>query len=183
MRSLAIIPLFAFLLLACLLGIYLWQLGSGEKNTFQLPSALINKPIPEFKLPPIKNMEAQTKGLKTSDLKGKVALVNIWASWCPPCQAEHPILMNLADEGVKIYGINYRDTPRDARIFLEMLGNPYTKIGADIQGRVAIEWGVYGYPETFVVDQTGRIRYRHVGPINPGQLNSVIRPILNKVSR
>ena len=110
-------------------------------------------------------------------------VVNIWASWCPPCQAEHPILMDLAEEGVKIYGINYRDTPQDARIFLEMLGNPYTKIGADIQGRVAIEWGVYGYPETFVGDQTGRIRYRHVGPINPGQLNSVIRPILNKVSR
>ena len=143
-----------------------------------MPSALIDKPAPAFDLPPI---VGRKDGLATADLKGRVSLVNVWASWCPPCRAEHPVLMTLARDGVPIYGINYKDKPEDAMRFLKTLGNPFARIGADTTGRTAIDWGVYGYPETFVVDAAGRIRYRHVGPINPGQLDSIIRPILRKV--
>ncbi len=178
MRPLSLLPVGLFALLAVVFGVYLWQVGSGGKDISQIPSALIDKPVPAFDLPPI---QGRTDGLKTADLQGKVALVNVWASWCPPCRAEHPVLMTLARDGVPIYGINYKDRPQDALRFLNELGNPFARIGADTDGRVSIDWGVYGYPETFVVDAQGRIRYRHVGPINPGQLDSVIRPILRKV--
>ena len=182
-RPYTVAPLTVFALLVFVLGLYLWQVGSGKKYISQLPSTMIDKPVPEFVLPPIALTDINTLGLKTSDLLGKVSLVNIWASWCLPCRIEHPVLMALAKEGVTIYGINYRDKPYDALNFLKTLGNPYKRIGADSNGRVAIEWGVYGYPETFVVDATGQIRYRHVGPINSGQLDAVIRPLLNGMSK
>jgi cytochrome c biogenesis protein CcmG/thiol:disulfide interchange protein DsbE len=178
LRPLTVIPLAVFALLAVVFGAYLWQVGPGGKDISQLPSALIDKPVPAFDLPPI---EGRRDGLKTADLQGRASLVNVWASWCPPCRAEHPVLMTLARDGVPIYGINYKDRPEDAKRFLDTLGNPFARIGADTTGRVAIDWGVYGYPETFVVDAAGRIRYRHVGPINPGQLDSIIRPVLRKV--
>jgi len=108
-------------------------------------------------------------------------LVNVFASWCPPCHAEHPLLMQLAQEGVVIYGINVKDKPAAAKAFLDKLGNPYARIGADTTGRASIDWGVYGYPETFVVDKEGRVRYRHVGQITPQQLDTVIRPLLAKL--
>jgi cytochrome c biogenesis protein CcmG/thiol:disulfide interchange protein DsbE len=136
--------------------------------------------VPKFSLPPI---EGSGPGLSSEDFKGKVALVNVWASWCPPCRIEHPILMRLAREGVPIYGINYKDAPADAKRFLATLGNPYSKIGADRDGRGSIEWGVYGYPETFIVDRTGRIRYRHVGPILPRDLDATIYPILKALAK
>ena len=178
LRPLTLIPIAVFAVLAIVFGAYLWQVGPGGKDISQLPSALIDKPAPRFDLPPI---EGRSDGLRTEDLRGKVSLVNVWASWCPPCRAEHPVLMTLAKDGVPIYGINYKDAPADAKRFLDTLGNPFARIGADTTGRVAIDWGVYGYPETFVIDADGRIRYRHVGPIAPGQLDSIIRPILNKV--
>ena len=183
MRPYTVAPLTVFALLVFVLALYLWQLISGKKDISQLPSAMIEKAVPQFVLPPIAVTDINTLGLKTSDLQGKVSLVNIWASWCPPCRLEHPTLMALAKEGVTIYGLNYRDKPYDALNFLKMLGNPYKQIGADSNGRVAIEWGVYGYPETFVVDATGQIRYRHVGPIYSEQLDAVIRPLLNRVSK
>ena len=184
MRPLTIVPIGVFILIAAVFGFYLWQVGPGGKDISQIPSAMIDKPAPEFTLPPLPATAAEpdTGGRKTADLTGKVSLVNVWASWCPPCRVEHPILMTLAKDGVTIYGINFRDKPEDARRFLKDLGNPYAKIGADTEGRVVIDWGVYGYPETFVVDANGQIRYRHVGPINPGQLDSIIRPMLKKAA-
>jgi cytochrome c biogenesis protein CcmG, thiol:disulfide interchange protein DsbE len=184
MRPLTLIPIGIFAVIAVVFGVYLWQVGPGGKDISQLPSAMIDKPTPALNLPAIvaKPGETDTGGLKTSDLKGKVSLVNVWASWCPPCRIEHPILMTLAKEGVTIYGINYKDKPEEARRFLRELGDPFVKIGADLNGRASIDWGVYGYPETFIVDASGHIRYRHVGPINPGQVDSIIRPMLRKAA-
>tara|TARA_R110000868_G_scaffold778_9_gene5715 strand:+ start:405 stop:980 length:576 start_codon:yes stop_codon:yes gene_type:complete len=185
MRPLTVIPVAIFAVLAVVFGVYLWQVGPGGKDISQLPSAMIDRPAPQFDLPAIAGAPGRldTLGLKTADLVGRVSLVNVWASWCPPCRIEHPILMTLAKEGVTIYGINYKDRPEDARRFLDELGNPFARIGADTKGRAAIDWGVYGYPETFVVDASGRIRYRHVGPINPGQVDSIIRPLLKQAEQ
>ena len=172
------IPAAVFALLAAVFGFYLHQIGTGEKNAAEVPSVLIGKPAPEFDLPPIEGMDG---GLKTADLQGRVAMVNVFASWCPPCRQEHPLLMRLARAGVPIYGINIKDKPKDARAFLRRLGNPYRRIGADLSGRVSIDWGVYGYPETFVLDRTGRVRYKHVGPILARDLETRIVPLLKKL--
>ncbi len=180
MRLSYLLPVAAFVGLAAVFGFYLYQVGAGGKNISDVPSALIDKLVPEFELPPIMG---RNDGFATSDLAGKVALVNVFASWCGPCRVEHPILMRLAREGVPIYAINYKDKPEDALRFLTDLGNPYSRIGADNTGRTSIDWGVYGYPETFVIDRTGRIRYKHIGPIMPHDLDNTIRPILESLSR
>lgn len=177
-RPATLIPVGAFALLAAVFGFYLHQIGTGEKNAAQVPSVLIGKPAPEFDLPPIEGMEG---GLKTADLRGEASLVNVFASWCPPCQQEHPLLMRLARAGVPVYGINIKDKPKTARAFLRRLGNPYRRIGADLSGRVSIDWGVYGYPETFILDREGRIRYRHVGPILAHDLETRIVPLLKEL--
>ena len=139
-----------------------------------LPSALLDRPVPAFELPALEGAE----GFSTEDLKGRVSLVNVFASWCVPCRVEHPVLMRLAEEGVPIFGINYKDPPDQAKVWLAELGDPFEKIGADRNGRVGIEWGVYGVPETFVVDAEGRIRHRHVGPIQARDLERTLLPIL-----
>ena len=179
MRPVAFIPIAVFSALAVVFGIYLYQVGPGGKDISTVPSALIDKPVPAFTLPPI---EGRPGGFSTADLKNGVALVNVFASWCAPCRIEHPILMRLAEEGVPIYGINIKDEPKDAKAFLDNLGNPYKKVGADRSGRVSIDWGVYGYPETFVIDRQGRIRYRHVGPIMPQHLDEIIFPLIRKLT-
>ncbi|MGI9435796.1 MAG: DsbE family thiol:disulfide interchange protein [Geminicoccaceae bacterium] len=130
-----------------------------------LPSALIDKPVPTFELPPLLAAGDTIKGLSSDDLTGKVQLVNVFASWCGPCRVEHPILMKMAGDGVPIQGLNYKDKAGDAAGFLAELGDPYERIGVDANGRVGIDWGVYGVPETFIIDAEGKIRYRHVGPI------------------
>jgi cytochrome c biogenesis protein CcmG/thiol:disulfide interchange protein DsbE len=184
LRPLTLIPVAIFAVIAVLFGVYLWQVGPGGKDISQIPSAMINKPAPQFNLPAIKNLPETLKipSLTTADLKGKVSLVNVWASWGPPCRIEHPVLMTLAKQGVTIYGINYKDKPEDAARFLSQLGNPFKQIGVDSTGRAAIDWGVYGYPETFIVDAAGHIRYRHVGQIYPHQLESLILPLLKKAA-
>jgi cytochrome c biogenesis protein CcmG/thiol:disulfide interchange protein DsbE len=139
-----------------------------------LPSALLDRQVPKFELPALDGGE----GFSSEDLQGRVALVNVFASWCVPCRVEHPVLMRLAEEGVPIFGINYKDPPDKAQAWLAELGDPFAKIGADRNGRVGIEWGVYGVPETFVVDAQGRIRHRHVGPIQARDLEQTLRPIL-----
>ncbi|BBK33921.1 cytochrome c biogenesis protein CcmG/thiol:disulfide interchange protein DsbE [Stella humosa] len=168
-RLLYIVPALVFALIAAYL---LAGLGLDPKT---LPSAMIDKPAPAFDLPALADV---APALKTADLGGEVALVNVFASWCVPCRAEHPILMRLAAEkGVPIYGINQKDKPDDARRFLAQLGNPYRRIGVDADGRASIEWGVYGVPETFVIDRAGRIRYRHVGAFGPQDLDPILAMI------
>jgi cytochrome c biogenesis protein CcmG/thiol:disulfide interchange protein DsbE len=146
-----------------------------------VPSVLIDKPAPEFDLPPLLDGKA---GLATADLKGQVALVNVFASWCIPCRVEHPLFMRLAEEGgVPIYGINYKNAPEDAKRWLAELGDPYARIGADRDGRAGIEWGVYGVPETFVVDGTGTIRFKQVGPLTAQVLENTVLPLVRELSQ
>ena len=179
-KRITFLPLTIVFAVSVLFAIYLWQIGPGGKDISTLPSAMIDKPVPEFDLAPI---EGRKLGLKSGDLKSGLSLVNVWASWCPPCRVDHPFLMELAEKGVTIYGINYRDKPADALRFLRNLGDPYKRIGADTTGRVSIEWGIYGYPETFLVDQTGRIRYRHVGPISSEVIENVFDSLMEKISK
>lgn len=149
--------------------------GLGSDTT-TLPSALIDRPAPRFSLPPLAGSD--TGGFSSADLEGRVSLVNIFASWCGPCRTEHPVLNALARTGrVAIYGINYKDKPDAAAAWLAELGNPYARIGAD-DGRVGIEWGVYGVPETFLVDRAGRIRYKHVGPLTRDDVERKILPLV-----
>ncbi|MEM9147279.1 MAG: DsbE family thiol:disulfide interchange protein [Pseudomonadota bacterium] len=144
-----------------------------------LPSALIDRPVPEFALGGL----GDTPGLSTADLQEPgVKLVNIWASWCIPCRHEHPWIEALAKEGHIVTGINYKDTAEGAAAFLDELGNPYARIGVDASGRTGIDWGVYGVPETFVVDAKGHIRYRHVGPIQAGDISGKILPAIEAAS-
>lgn len=144
-----------------------------------IPSPLIGKPVPEFRLPPVKG---RTLGLSSADLNGEVSLVNVFASWCVACRDEHPLFMELARRNVvPIHGLNYKDAPGDAAQWLDTLGDPYTRTGADRDGRVAIDWGVYGVPETFVIGRDGRIAYKHIGPIDARALNEKILPLIERL--
>ena len=147
----------------------------------KLPSMLIDKPVPEFALPAIEGFD---QGLSSSDLKGKVSLVNIWGSWCVACIIEHPLLMELAKNNtIPIYGIDWKDPPGAGAAWLQLEGNPYTLIGDDADGRVAIDFGVTGAPETFIVDKDGRIRYKYIGPITTEVWNEIILPIVEELQR
>lgn len=155
---------------------FYWGLWNTDDS---LPSTLIGKPVPEFSLPPIEGLK---NGLSTADLRGEVSLVNVWASWCVPCRVEMPLLVELAAaETVAIYGINYKDDADAALGLLAELGDPYTRIGADTNGRVSIDWGVYGLPETFVIDADGRIAYKHVGPFDRRILEEQILPVVARL--
>jgi len=169
------IPLLVFVVMAVFLGIGLTM------NPRDIPSPLIGKPVPEFTLPAVKG---RTLGLASADLRGQVSIVNVFASWCVACREEHPILMGLSQKGiVPIHGLNYKDKPDDAQAWLDQLGDPYTRTGADISGRVAIDWGVYGVPETFVIDREGRIAYKHIGPVTPEALRDTILPLIGKLQK
>lgn len=170
-----VIPLVLFFGLALALG---WGLTRDPR---ELPSALIGKPVPEFNLPPV---QGRTLGLSSADLKGEVSLVNVFASWCTACRVEHPVFMELKKQGaVPIHGINYKDQPRDAAKWLDDLGDPYTRTGADLTGRVSIEWGVYGVPETFVIDREGRIAFKQVGPVTPEIYRDKIAPLIEELRK
>ncbi len=172
-------PLGVFLALAAALAVTLYQIRFEGRDVAEIPSPLINLPVPAFDLPPVVGRD---KGLKSDDLIGKVTLVNFFASWCAPCQIEHPVLTELAAKGVvPVYGINYKDKPEDVRRWLDRLGDPYHRAGADLDGRAGIEWGVYGLPETFVVDSKGRIAYKHIGPIRPEDLDQTILPLVERL--
>jgi cytochrome c biogenesis protein CcmG, thiol:disulfide interchange protein DsbE len=174
-RLLFLIPVLVFI------GVGIGLAVGLTRDPSVLPSALIDKPAPSFALPPIEAKDGA--GLSSADLKGKVALVNVFASWCVPCRVEHPILLRLAQDGVPVYGINYKDPADQAAAYLDQLGDPYKRIGADRDGRVAIDFGVYGVPETFVIDRNGRIRLRHVGPIRPEDVDRELKPLLEKLQR
>jgi cytochrome c biogenesis protein CcmG/thiol:disulfide interchange protein DsbE len=169
-----IIPLAVFVLMAAAFYV---GLGIDQKL---LPSALIDEPIPKFDLPPLPGEE---QGLSSADLEGHDSLVNTFASWCLPCRAEHPVLNALAaTKRVPIYGIDYKDKGEAGAAWIKTLGNPYKRIGADT-GRVGIAWGVYGVPETFIVDRAGRIRYKHVGPLTQADIDRTILPLVAKLEK
>ncbi len=167
-----ILPVALFAGIAAALAVGLTQ------DPGKIPSVMLDKPTPEFDLPPVMG---RPRGLASSELTGEVRLVNFFASWCVACRAEHPLLNRLTEDGVvPVYGINYKDTPEDARAWLDRLGDPYVRSGADIPGRVGIDWGVYGLPETFIVDQNGRIVFKHIGAIDAAALNDTILPLVEK---
>lgn len=149
------------------------------RNPREVPSPLIGKPVPVFSLPPVLG---RPLGLSDKDLKGQVSVVNVFASWCIPCRQEHPLIQRLARE-VPVHGLNYKDRPEDAARWLDELGDPYTRTGADLDGRVAIDWGVYGVPETFLIDREGRIAYKQIGPITPQILEEKILPLLRRLKQ
>jgi cytochrome c biogenesis protein CcmG, thiol:disulfide interchange protein DsbE len=149
-------------------------------DTMVLPSPLINEPAPQFSLPAL---PGHSEGLSSADLKGHVSLVNAFASWCVPCREEHAALLALAaKKRVAIYGIDYKDKPDEALAWIGKLGDPYTQIGAD-SGDVAIDWGIYGVPETFLVDRAGRIRYKHVGPLTEADISGTILPLVTRLDK
>jgi cytochrome c biogenesis protein CcmG, thiol:disulfide interchange protein DsbE len=163
---------------AGLAGLFAMSLG---RDPSRVPSALIGGPAPEFSLPPV---QGRTLGLSKADLLGTVSLVNVFASWCVECRAEHPLLMRLAREKtVLIHGLNYKDAPESAARWLNTVGDPYSRTGADLDGRVSIDWGVYGVPETFVVGADGAIAYKHIGAISESALADIILPLIARLRR
>jgi cytochrome c biogenesis protein CcmG/thiol:disulfide interchange protein DsbE len=172
------LPLVIFAVLA---GLFWYALHAGDPSL--LPSPLIGKQVPEFNLPAIDGLSGEkdeVPGFAAQDLaQGEPTIVNFFASWCVECQVEHPTLLALANEtGVRLYGVDYKDDPASARRFLGRYGNPYARVGADISGRTAIDFGVYGVPETYVVTGDGRIAYRHVGPLSEAAIRDKILPLL-----
>lgn len=178
-RIAVLVPLAVFLALAVLFFV---GLRSGDPSL--LPSALIGHPAPNAVLPPIAGLERDGQavpGLDPASFKGAVTVVNVWASWCVPCHDEAPLLMQLAqDKRFRVVGINYKDEAGNARRFLGRYGDPFAAAGADLSGRSAIDWGVYGVPETFVVGRDARIAYKLVGPITPDNIVSILKPQIEK---
>jgi cytochrome c biogenesis protein CcmG/thiol:disulfide interchange protein DsbE len=170
------------ILFAGLAALFWFRLGTGDPS--KIPSALIGRPAPQTTLPPLAgllNEGAQVPGLDPAMFKGKVSVVNVWASWCVPCHDEAPLLTELAkDKRLQFVGINYKDAPDNARRFLGRYGNPFGVVGVDGNGRAAIEWGVYGVPETFVVGREGTIVYKLVGPVTPENVDTVLKAEIDK---
>jgi cytochrome c biogenesis protein CcmG/thiol:disulfide interchange protein DsbE len=172
-RLLAFLPLALFATLA----VY-FALGLREDPS-EIPSQLIDQPLPVFELQPIEGLE---HGLASSDLAGQVSLLNVFGSWCPPCVIEHPMLMQISRSGlVPIYGIDWKDQPGAGAIWLERHGNPYLRVGDDAAGDVAIDLGLTGAPETFLIDRQGRVRYRHVGVITQSDWRDTLRPMIEEL--
>jgi cytochrome c biogenesis protein CcmG, thiol:disulfide interchange protein DsbE len=172
---------FLFLLPAALFAVLLIAFAIGLRHDpHLLPSALIDRPVPDFALP---GLYQNADGLTRKDLEGRVTLVNFFASWCAPCREEHPRLMALAHfRGLSVDGIAYKDKPEDSRSFLDRLGNPYGHVGIDRAGTTAIDFGVYGVPETYIVDGTGHIRYRHVGPLTADDVKEKMLPLIERLT-
>lgn len=168
-----ILPLVIFLGLA-------WFLLKGlDLHPHEVPSPLIDKPAPVFSLPQLAD---PAKKFSPADMKGKVWLFNVWASWCESCKDEHPVLLALAQQNVvPIYGLDYKDTRKDAEAWLHKAGNPYTMVASDADGRIGIDYGVYGVPETYVIDKQGIIRYKQIGPVTLSNLKSTILPLVQKL--
>jgi cytochrome c biogenesis protein CcmG/thiol:disulfide interchange protein DsbE len=169
------LPLGIFAALVLLLGVGL------TLNPREVPSPLINKPAPHFELP---QLHAPDKTFSGKDMLGKVWLLNVWASWCVSCREEHPVLMELAKTGaVPIYGLNYKDERKDGIGWLQRFGDPYQLSAYDIKGMVGIDYGVYGVPETYVIDKRGVIRFKKIGVVTPEILKQKILPLVNELNR
>lgn len=168
-----LIPLAAFLALAVILAIGL------KRDPREVPSPLIGKAAPNFALP---RLDDPSKTIRLEDMRGKVWILNVWASWCAACREEHPLLMTFSKKGlVPIYGLDYKDERADAIAWLARFGNPYEASLVDADGRVGIDFGVYGVPETFVIDRDGVIRLKHIGPLTPDVLATKIEPLLKQL--
>jgi cytochrome c biogenesis protein CcmG/thiol:disulfide interchange protein DsbE len=167
------------LVFAGLAIVFAWGLTRDPRI---IPSVLIDKPVPEFSLPPVKG--GRGNGFSSDDLKGDVTIVNVFASWCVPCRAEHPLITELARTKIaRVYGLNYKDNPADAVRWLKALGDSFHATGADLDGRVGIDWGVYGVPETFIIDRHGKIRHKQIGPMTPDILRKQIVPIIMELRK
>lgn len=162
-------PLVAFIAIAALLGIGLTM------NPRDIPSTMLDKPAPNFSLP---ELSEPSQAFSPQDLNGQRWVLNVWASWCVSCRYEHPLLNQLASNGATIVGLNYKDQPDKATQWLAERGNPYQHIPMDQQGRIGIEWGVIAVPETFVIDESGQVIYKHTGPITPELLSQELVPLL-----
>jgi cytochrome c biogenesis protein CcmG/thiol:disulfide interchange protein DsbE len=182
MRPRRVIVLVPLIIFAGITALFLIRLTAGDPSL--IPSALIGHPVPQTALPPVAGLKRDgdaVPGIDPASFKGAVSIVNVWASWCVPCHDEAPILMQLAqDRRLRVVGINYKDDADNARRFLGRYGNPFAAAGADHNGRAAIEWGVYGVPETFVIGRDARIAYKLVGPITPENFQSVLMPQIEK---
>jgi cytochrome c biogenesis protein CcmG/thiol:disulfide interchange protein DsbE len=178
-RLILLVPLLAFGALAALFS---FRLGVGDPS--RIPSALIGQPAPQLALAALPGLDRNgvpVPGLDAESFKGEVTVLNVWASWCVPCRDEAPLLMQLAtDSRIRLVGMNYKDQPDNARRFLGQYGNPYVANGVDANGRAGIEWGVYGVPETFVVDRGGIVAYKLIGPITSDNLEKNLRPAIEK---
>ena len=176
---LMLLPLIAFMALAAIFWLRL-----GDSDPSRIPSALIGHAAPQTPLPALEGLSssgAQVPGLDPAAFKGKVSVVNVWASWCVPCHDEAPLFVQLAkDKRLQVVGINYKDSPDNARRFLGRYGNPFGIVGVDANGRGSIEWGVYGVPETFVVGRDGKIAFKLVGPITSENIDSVLKREIEK---
>jgi len=170
-----LIPLALFLVLVVFLAI-----GLG-RDPHEVPSPLINKSAPAFRLAQLKD---PSKTFSSEDMRGKVWILNVWASWCVSCRDEHPLLIEYARTGaVPIYGLNWKDKPEDALGWLAELGDPYVLSAADLDGRIAIDYGVYGAPETYLIDQSGTIRFKQIGPLTPDVWSNKILPLVQELNR
>ena len=171
----ALIPLLVF----ALISVFLWV--GLSLNPREVPSPLIGKPAPAFELPQLRESGGM---VRSEDLKGRVWLLNVFASWCTPCLEEHPHLVQLAQRGVvPVYGLNYKDKREAALQWLGRHGDPYTGIAVDVEGRTGIEYGVYGVPETFVIDRDGVIRFKHIGPLDPRVLDEEVLPLVARLQQ
>jgi cytochrome c biogenesis protein CcmG/thiol:disulfide interchange protein DsbE len=174
-RWILLLPVVAFIGLATALALGL------NRDPRAIPSALIGRAVPTFQLSPV---QGRARGLSSSDLKGDVSLVNVFASWCVACREEHSLLMRLKESAiVAIHGLDYKDAPSDAAAWLDRLGDPYSRTGADFSGRVAIDWGVYGVPETYVIDRAGRVAHKHVGALTAAVMRDEILPLIERLRR
>jgi len=168
----ALFPLILFL------GMVAFLFRGLGMDPHKVPSPLIDKPAPQFRLPELTD---PTRSLATTDLVGQVSLLNVWATWCVSCRAEHAVLMRLARQGVRIHGLDYKDSRPEALEWLKTYGDPYMANAFDADGRVGIDWGVYGTPETFIIDKKGMVRYKHIGPISDQDAEEVILPWVAKL--
>lgn len=170
-----LVPLGIFVVLSIFLFI-----GLGL-NPREVPSPFINKPAPDFQL---QKLDAMNEVFSNKDMQGKVWLLNVWASWCVACRQEHPLLVEMSRRGdVPIYGLNYKDAPTDARRWLQQHGNPYILSAVDYEGKVGIDYGVYGVPETFIIDKQGVIRHKVIGPISVPELKNCVMPVVNELRK
>ena len=181
-RLIFIVPLVVFAGFAAATAWYIFEI---QRDSQRAPNIIgageQNKPVPEFDLPPLLD---DIPGFATADFGGEVVMVNVFASWCVPCRAEHPLITRIGEEGiVPVWGLNWKNKKNEAIAWLDELGNSYKRIGFDLSGRVGIEWGVYGVPETYLIDKTGRIRYKHVGPLSRNDLKETILPMIDCLNK